>query len=304
MIPDFQTIMLPFLEILGDGKEHELRQMIAQVSDRFDLTEDERRQFVPSQKQETIVNRVSWVRTYLKNAGLLMAIDRGVFKITQDGINILKSKPTRIDVKFLQTLPKFQAWKQSQPRSKSKENIEIELTEIEITQTPEELLDYSISTIRKELIIELLDKIKTCSPRFFEHLVVDLLIKIGYGGSHREAGSIVGKSGDGGIDGIIKEDKLGLDKIYIQAKRWENTVPISQIRDFAGSLLQQKAKKGIFITTSDYPKSAYEFVNNIEHRIVLINGIELVEYMIEYNIGVQAKKIYEIKKIDFDYFEE
>ena len=166
------------------------------------------------------------------------------------------------------------------------------------------MIGYSISKIREELISELIDKIKSCSPRFFEKLVIDLLIKIGYGGSLKEAGSIVGKSGDGGIDGIIKEDKLGLDKIYVQAKRWENIVPISQIRDFAGSLLQQKAKKGIFITTSDYPKSAYDFVNNIEHRIVLINGRELAEYMIDYSVGIQLKKTYEIKRIDFDYFEE
>ena len=303
MIPDFQTIMLPFLEILGDGQEHELQGIIKKISDRFDLTEEERRRLVPSGGQEVIVGRVGWVRTYLKNANLIITIRRAVFKVTQDGLDLLSNKPSKIDVKFLQTIPAFQEWKVSQKR-KDRQVESVEIEETEITQTPEELIGYSISKIREELISELIDKIKSCSPRFFEKLVIDLLIKIGYGGSLKEAGSIVGKSGDGGIDGIIKEDKLGLDKIYVQAKRWENIVPISQIRDFAGSLLQQKAKKGIFITTSDYPKSAYDFVNNIEHRIVLINGRELAEYMIDYSVGIQLKKTYEIKRIDFDYFEE
>ena len=303
MIPDFQTIMLPFLEILGDGQEHELQGIIKKISDRFDLTEEERRRLVPSGGQEVIVGRVGWVRTYLKNANLIITIRRAVFKVTQDGLYLLANKPSKIDVKFLQTIPAFQEWKVSQKR-KDRQVESVEIEETEITQTPEELIGYSISKIREELISELIDKIKSCSPRFFEKLVIDLLIKIGYGGSLKEAGSIVGKSGDGGIDGIIKEDKLGLDKIYVQAKRWENIVPISQIRDFAGSLLQQKAKKGIFITTSDYPKSAYDFVNNIEHRIVLINGRELAEYMIDYSVGIQLKKTYEIKRIDFDYFEE
>ena len=303
MIPDFQTIMLPFLEILGDGQEHELQGIVKKISDRFNLTEEERRTLVPSGGQEVIVGRVGWVRTYLKSANLIITVRRAVFKITQDGLDLLANKPSKIDVKFLQTLPAFQEWKASQ-RKKDKQVENIEIEETEITQTPEELIGYSISKIREELISELIDKIKSCSPRFFEKLVIDLLIKIGYGGSLKEAGSIVGKSGDGGIDGIIKEDKLGLDKIYVQAKRWENIVPISQIRDFAGSLLQQKAKKGIFITTSDYPKSAYDFVNNIEHRIVLINGRELAEYMIDYSVGIQLKKTYEIKRIDFDYFEE
>jgi restriction system protein len=304
MIPDFQTVMLPMLEILSDGKEYSSKEMTKAISDRFNLSEAERNELLPSENQLIIDNRVAWAKTYLNKAKLLTPTKRSHFVISESGIKLLKSKPSRVDIKYLKTLPEFKEWQKTYNNSKKiGSSTEIE-EEIETEKTPEELLDYSVQKIRNELSEELLDKIKTCSPRFFEQLVVDLLIKIGYGGSRKEAGSIVGKSGDGGIDGIIKEDKLGLDTIYIQAKRWENTVPIGQIRDFAGSLLQQKAKKGIFLTTSDFPNTAYEFVKSIEHKIVLINGKELANYLIEYNVGIQPKKFYEIKKLDLDYFEE
>jgi restriction system protein len=304
MIPDFQTIMLPMLEILSDGKEYSLREMIKEVADKFNLSEAERNELLPSENQLIIDNRVGWARTYLNKAKLIKPTKRAHVVISEAGLKLLKSKPTRVDIKYLKTLPDFKEWQKTYNSGKKAENSNEIEEEIETAKTPEELLDYSIQKIKNELSEELLDKIKSCSPRFFEQLVIDLLIKIGYGGSRKEAGSIVGKSGDGGIDGIIKEDKLGLDTIYIQAKRWENTVPISQIRDFAGSLLQQKSKKGIFLTTSDFPNSAYDYVKSIEHKIVLINGKELANYLIEYNIGIQPKKLYEIKKLDLDYFEE
>ena len=303
MIPDFQTIMLPMLEILADRKEHSLRELTSQISDRFELTDAERRQLLASGNQEIINNRVGWARVYLKKAKLIDKVRRGTFTITEQGIKVLASKPKRIDIKFLKSIPDFNEWQASYKSPKNTINSDSE-SEIEIEKTPEELLDYSFTKLKDELVIELIEKIKSCSPGFFERLVVDLLIKMGYGGSRKEAGQIIGKSGDGGIDGIIKEDKLGLDTIYIQAKRWENTVPVGQIRDFAGSLLSKKAKKGIFITTSNFPKNAYEFVSNIEHKIVLIDGKELAELMIEHNVGLTTKINYEIKKIDSDYFEE
>jgi restriction system protein len=306
MIPDFQTIMLPLLKILQDGKEHALRDIISEISDQFTLTEEERVQLLPSANQTMISNRVGWARTYLKKANLLETPKRAVLKITEDGVNILAKSLPRIDVKFLQTLPKFQEWQSSYATKID----DIELAEnenkieIQTGKTPEELLDYSYSQLKEELASEIIDKIKSCSPAFFELLVIDLLIKMGYGGSRKEAGEVLGKSGDGGIDGIIKEDKLGLDTIYIQAKRWENTVTIHQVRDFAGSLLSKKAKKGIFITTSSYPASAKEFVSSIEPKIVLIDGNELANLMIEYKVGVSVKKVYEVQRLDSDYFEE
>jgi restriction system protein len=299
--------MLPLLEILADKQEHSLRNLIVQVCNKFNLTEEERNELVPSGVQTKIYNRVTWTLTYLKKAKLILSPKRSTFVIAEKGLEILKSKPQRIDLKFLEKIPEYKVWRDTCTKdiqgtsSAAKDDI---IDEIEIKKTPEELLDYSYSKLKEELTIELIEKIKECSPNFFERLVVDLLIKMGYGGSRKEAGKIIGKSGDGGIDGTIDEDKLGLDTIYVQAKRWENTVPIAQIRDFAGSLLSKKAKKGVFISTSDYPKGAYDFVSSIEPKIVLINGKELAELMIEYGVGVINRINYEVKKMDSDYFEE
>lgn len=304
MIPDFQTIMLPLLQILSDGNEHLLRDVINNICDQFHLTEEEKVELLPSGNQPIIDNRVGWARTYLKKAQLLENPRRGILVISQAGRELLESKPSRIDVKFLETLPGFKEWHESSSSKDDGITPVIEKVENETGKTPEELLEYSFVSIKEQLASELLEKIKSCSPSFFEVLVIDLLIKMGYGGSKREAGQVMGKSGDGGIDGLIKEDKLGLDTIYVQAKRWENTVPIHHVRDFAGSLLSKKAKKGIFITTSNYPTSVKEFVASIEPKVALIDGKELTELMIEYNIGVSSKKVYEVKRLDTDYFEE
>lgn len=304
MVPDFQTIMLSLLQILSDGKEHVLRDLINQLSDAFHLTEEEKTELLPSGNQPVIDNRVGWARTYLKKAELLENPRRGILKITEAGRKLLDSKPQRIDVKYLKTLPVFKEWHSSFSSKDDEAESIVEKTEIESGKTPEELLEYSFLSIKAQLASELLEKVKSCPPAFFEFLVVDLLIKMGYGGSRKEAGQVLGRSGDGGIDGLIKEDKLGLDTIYIQAKRWENQVTIHQVRDFAGSLLGQKAKKGIFITTSSYPASAKDFVTSIEPKIILIDGKELAELMIEYNVGVASKKSYDVKRLDTDYFEE
>jgi len=304
MIPDFQTLMLPLLQILSDGNEHVLRDTINQLTDQFHLTEEEKTELLPSGNQPVIDNRVGWARTYLKKAGLLENPRRGILKISDAGRKLLETKPQRIDVKYLKTLPGFKEWQTSFSSKDDETETAVEKAEIESGKTPEELLEYSFLSIKAQLASELLEKVKSCPPAFFEFLVVDLLIKMGYGGSRKEAGQVRGRSGDGGIDGLIKEDKLGLDTIYIQAKRWENQVTIHQVRDFAGSLLGQKAKKGIFITTSSYPASAKEFVTSIEPKISLIDGKELAELMIEYNVGVATKKSYDVKRLDTDYFEE
>lgn len=308
MIPDFQTIMLPFLELLKDGNEHELKELVERICVKFELTDSEREERLPSGSQQLIYNRVGWANTYLKKAQLLEAPRRGTFKITDKGKQLLSSNPKKIDINLLKSLPQFKDWQNSYQVEKNIErdnnSVPQSIEEVDSTKTPEELLEYSFSKLKNELASDLIDKIKSCTPSFFEHLVIDLLITMGYGGSKKEAGQVIGKSGDGGIDGIIKEDKLGLDTIYIQAKRWEATVPVGQIRDFAGSLLSKKAKKGIFITTSNYPKAAYEFVASIEPRIILIDGKELAELMIENNVGISTKTNYEVKRIDLDYFEE
>lgn len=304
MVPDFQSLMLALLQILSDGQEHVLRDVINQLSEQFHLTEAEKTELLPSGNQPIIDNRVGWARTYLKKAQLLENPRRGILKITDAGRRLLDTNPSKIDVKFLKTLPEFREWHSSFSSKEDDPEAVVEKSEIESGKTPEELLEYSFLSIKAQLASELLDKVKSCPPAFFEFLVVDLLIKMGYGGSRKEAGQVLGRSGDGGIDGLIKEDKLGLDTIYIQAKRWENPVTIHQVRDFAGSLLGQKAKKGIFITTSGYPSSAKDFVTSIEPKIILIDGKELAELMIEYNVGVATKKTYDVKRLDTDYFEE
>lgn len=299
MIPDFQTIMLPLLTILADKEEHTLQNLFLQVCDRFSLTEEERNELVPSGVQTKIYNRVTWALAHLKKAKLILSPKRSVFIIADKGLETIISNPERIDLKFLKEIPEYKVWqKADSPEKKSA------VDEIETEKTPEELLDYSYSQLKEELAIELIEKIKECSPSFFERLVVDLLIKMGYGGSRQEAGRVIGKSGDGGIDGIINEDKLGLDSIYVQAKKWEGVVGRPEIHKFIGALAGQGAKKGIFITTSYFTKEANEYQPKNDTKIVLIDGKKLADLMIEYGVGVTTKFNYEVKKMDSDYFEE
>ncbi len=228
----------------------------------------------------------------------------GTFIITERGLSLLKENPEKIDNKFLNRYEKFVEFKSYRKHKEAGETPVSALFELESDRTPEESLEYAYQKLKNDLAKELLDTIKSCSPSFFEKLVIDLLIAMGYGGSRKEAGQALGKSGDGGIDGIIKEDKLGLDIIYLQAKRWENTVPVKEIRDFTGALASKKARKGIFITTSNFPKSVYEFVSQVGYKIILIDGKQLADLMIEYDIGLSTVNTYRVKTIDMDYFEE
>jgi restriction system protein len=245
---------------------------------------------------------VGWARTYLKKAGLIISPKRGHFKISDRGLELLKKNPPEITAKFLMRYDEFVKFKtiKKEKTTPSKS----ELIEDSTDQTPEELVENAYQKLRSELSKEVLDIVKTCSPVFFEKLVIDLLIKMGYGGSRKDAGQAMGKSGDGGIDGIIKEDKLGLDIIYLQAKRWENAVPIKEVRDFTGALASKKAKKGIFITTSTFPNSVYEFVGQVEYKIILIDGEHLADLMIDNNVGLSIINTYQVKALDSDYFEE
>mgnify|MGYP003594081254 FL=1 len=300
MIPDFQTIMLPLLKEISNRNEFTAKDVNSNLSKYFNLTDDELQEMLPSGKQAVFVNRVAWAKAHLKIAGLLESPKRGSFKITPKGLEVLNQNPEIINLKFLKTLPDYIEYLES---SKSDEKTTDVNSETEDVKTPEELIEQSFLTIQKALSQELITKVKSCSPYFFENLVVELLVKMGYGGSLSDAGKAIGKSGDEGIDGIIKEDKLGLDIIYIQAKRWEGNIGRPEIQKFVGALAGQGAKKGIFITTSKFTPDALNYIPRNETKIVLIDGEKLTRLMIEYNLGVSTHNIYELKKMDIDYFE-
>jgi restriction system protein len=305
MIPDYQTVMLPLLKVMSDEKTHKLRELIEVLQNHFQLTEDEKAELLPSGSQAIFDNRVGWAKFYLEKAGLLRTEKRGSYRITEAGLNFLKTSPIDLRARDLDRFQSFKEFKQSiVPRTEVNHADSDNPDNTDSNKTPEEALEYAYQKLKNDLSRDLLDTIKSCSPGFFEKLVVDMLTKMGYGGSRKDAGKALGKTGDGGIDGIIKEDKLGLDTIYIQAKRWENIVPVREIRDFAGALLSKKARKGIFITTSYFPQSAFEFVESIEHKIILIDGARLTDLMFEFNVGLSTQSTYEVKKIDSDYFEE
>ena len=299
-IPDYQSIMLQLLKFLGDKKEHYLRDTIDYLSKIFGLTDEEYKELLPSGQQAVFNNRVGWARTYLKKAGLVESTKRAYFKITDRGLKILKDNPKEINVKFLEQFPEFIEFRSIRRKKVAKPNEK----EILINQTPEETIESVYQVMKEGLAAELLQNIKRSSPAFFEKLVLDLLVKMGYGGTRKDAGQAVGRSGDGGIDGIIKEDRLGLDILYIQAKRWENPVGRPEIQKFAGALQGKRAKKGIFITTSSFTKEAKDYVSRIDSKIVLIDGNLLTQFMIDQNVAVSQISSYEIKRIDMDYFTE
>lgn len=298
-IPDYQSIMLPLLQFLADKKEHSLRETIEHLELKFRLSDDEKKQLLPSGNQPIFENRVGWARTYLKKALLLEPVRRGFFQITEKGLVVLLKKPERIDASFLRQFPEFREF-QNIRKEEKEEPVEIQAT----SETPEESIESAYLRLKNNLANEIIQSIKSCTPAFFERLVIELLVKMGYGGSRKDAGEAIGKSGDGGIDGIIKEDKLGLDILYIQAKRWEGCVGRPEIQKFAGALQLHHAKKGVFITTSNYSKDAIDYVSRIESKIILIDGELLANLMIDNKVGVSTVTTYDINKIDTDYFTE
>lgn len=300
-IPDYESIMLPLLKFLSDRTARHLRESINAMGTVFSLSDEEKANRLPSGVKRTFDDRVSWASTYMKKAGLLHSPKRGYYQITDRGADVLGSPPSRITNEFLMQYPEFQEFKER--RAKPESNTKTSVSGGK-ESTPEESLEEGYLRLRDELASDLLQAVKECSPAFFENLVVDLLVSMGYGGTRQDAGKAIGGTGDGGVDGIIKEDRLGLDVIYLQAKRWDGVVSRPEIQKFAGALQGQRARKGVFITTSSFTKEAINFSNSIDSKLILIDGEQLAQLMIDYDIGVTSIVSYHLKRIDSDYFIE
>jgi restriction system protein len=301
-VPDFQSLMLPVLRAVADG-EIAAADLRHRVAHDVRLTEDDLAEVLPSGRQTTFTNRTAWALAYLQRAGLIEKVKRGVYVISDEGQRVLAGSPARIDKAFLARYPSYLEWRQrSTPGDAGISGGE----GVEESRTPEELMEASHASLRAALEADLLDRVRELSPAFFENLIVDLLIAMGYGGGRAEMGQAIGRAGDGGIDGMIKEDALGLDIVYVQAKRYAdgNTVGRSEVQSFAGSLDGVGATKGIFFTTSAFSQGARDYVGRISKRIVLIDGAELSALMVRNSVGVRTRIVYEIKKVDEDYFTE
>jgi restriction system protein len=294
--------MMPLLTSLADGQLHTMKELAQRMADHFGLSDDERQRMLPSGQQSYINNRVGWAKSYLKKAGLLENPSRGKVRITNEGQTVLIKKPSSINCEYLMKYPSFvEFWKQKRKPASSAEN-GIAVKTSDDDRTPDEAIESVYEEIRSALADDLLEQVSNCNPTFFERLVLDLLIAMGYGGALPESGTHVGKTHDGGIDGVINEDKLGLDMICVQAKRWKEGVGRPVVQAFAGSMEAHRAKKGVLITTSTFSRDAKDFVDRIERKIVLIDGQQLAQLMIDYNVGVATSRTYLVKKIDSDYF--
>jgi restriction system protein len=302
-IPDFQSLMLPLLQFASDGHEHGMEEAVNTVAGMFKLTDQERNELYPSGKSKPIfADRLAWARTHLKQAGLIQDTRRSHFKITERGLSVLAEKPTHVGMKTLARFSEYVEFKNRSRKSATKVRPGLKDVVPVDHETPKEAIELNYQRMNEALAQELLETIKGKPPAFFERLVVELLVGMGYGGSIQDAGQAIGRSGDEGIDGIIKEDKLGLDVIYIQAKRWGATVGRPEIQRFAGALQGKRAKKGVFITTSAFTSDARNFTKDIENKIVLVDGEQLAQLMIDHNVGVAIDEVYELKRIDSDYF--
>jgi restriction system protein len=300
-IPDYQTLMLPALRCLADGRIRVVRDVVEELADKFGLTDADRAQLLPSGGTLTFASRVGWAKTYLKKAGLLTQPKRGIVQISPKGRELLAAPPDVLNTKFLDKFESFQTFRNAGRTPLGAVNDARPAAPL-LDQTPEEVMDTANVQLRAALADEVLDRVKACPPAFFEQLVVQLLIRMGYGGSREEAGRAVGRSGDGGIDGIINEDRLGLEAIYLQAKRWEGIVGRPEIMKFVGALAGQRATKGVFITTSGFTQEAKDYAATSQYKVVLLNGTRLADLMIEHDLGVSVAATYQLKRIDSDFF--
>lgn len=300
-VPSYQDFMLPTLKLIADNCEHKSRDIVERVADVLNLTDEDKQEKLPSQTQATYYNRAMWARTYLKKAGLLNYPARGVIRITQRGLDLLNTNPEKITK---DSLMQYDEFREFQNTVNTEQNNSLNSENVEEQKTPDELIAEAKAILTSHLEADLLTRVLENSPTFFEELVAKLLLKMGYGGSENDILQNRGKSGDEGIDGIIKQDVLGLDKIYIQAKRWSGNVSRPEVQKFVGAVHGQNASRGVFITTSSFTNEAKEYANNINSNIILVDGKLLTKLMIEYNVGVQIKDTIQIKKIDEDFFIE
>lgn len=303
-IPDYQSLMLPVLTIAAEG-ETRVPAAAKIIGDRLSLTEDEREEMLPSGKQRLLHNRVHWAKFYLTKAGLIDSPKRGVFVASSAGMKLLEAKPARVDLETLKAIPAFSAY-YSQFTSHASGTDQAEVLEASSSSdaTPEEQIDAAYALLTTALKTDLLARVLEQSPAFFERLIVDLLVAMGYGGSHEDAARQLGKSGDGGIDGIIDEDRLGLDRIYVQAKRYGagSVVGRPEVQGFVGSLVGLGANKGVFVTTSAFSKQALDYAKALQQRVILIDGARLTDLMVEFGVGVRASRVIEVRRLDEDFF--
>lgn len=298
-IPDFQSIMRPLIEAHADGKEHLNRDLVRQLADQFGRSEEERREMLPSGRAKLFDNRVGWAKSHGMQAGLLESPRRAVSTITERGRQVLADHPERVDLRVLNEFDEYREFRKRRKEATGETDTDDDTSE---DAPPEEMLENAYQKVRRQIEADLLRQIMDNPPDFLERVVVDLVVRMGYGGSRKDAGEALGKSGDEGIDGIIKEDPLGLDVIYLQAKRWEGSVGRPEIQKFAGALQGQRARKGIFITTSTFTPDALDYVSRIDSKIILIDGSRLARLMFDHGIGVATASTYEVKRIDSDYF--
>jgi restriction system protein len=303
-VPGFQTFMLPLLRLTGDGQTYHIRDAVEAVADIVGLSEQDRLERLPSERKLTYYDRIQWAKSYLKNAGLLESVGRGLFRITPRGIAVLARNPTEINIAFLNQFEEFREFKRG--GSRNGESAEESLAPVTLVdRTPDEIIVSVLNEHRQSLADELLDYILNASPTFFEQLVVDLLRNMGYGGT-MGIGKRLGRTDDGGIDGVIQEDKLGLDNIYIQAKRWQRGSSVGRpvVQAFVGSLMGMGATKGVFITTGKFAQTAMDYTRTVGNlKVVLVDGDQLTQLMIDHNVGVSVERTFALKKVDKDYFE-
>jgi restriction system protein len=305
-IPDFQSLMYPIVQLLGDNIPHSLAEVLSTMATKFSLTEDDLKVKVPSGQMGLFKNRVAWALSYLKNSGLIFYPKRGVYQITEVGSEVLKQNIDYINIPYLKQFQGYKDWQSTFGKEEEQGASTEEIKAGNQSKTPEEILGDTFRDLNKSLGYELLEILKSKDPSYFERFVLELLTRIGYGGVDEKNFEVVGQSGDNGIDGIIYQDKLGIERIYVQAKRWkDNKVQSKDIRDFIGSLSLKGTNKGIFITTSDFTEDALNTAKlNPQNRIILLNGQQLAALAIENNIGVQVKENYVMKEVDHDFFEE
>lgn len=298
-IPDFQSLMLPILQLVAAGGDLDNRELVATLAKQFNLTDIELAEMLPSGQQAIFTNRVAWAKAHLKKAELIESPVRGLVRITEAGRMVVKSRPERVSVAYLKRFQSYNWW-QNRPT----DTVQPVAAEVAV-DTPDETMAAAHETLREQAKAELLERLKKCTPQFFERIVVRLLVAMGYGGSLVDAGQAIGRSGDGGIDGLIKEDRLGLDVVCVQAKRYqETTVGRPVVQAFAGSMEGFRARKGVLLTTSTFSKDAHDYVERIERKIVLIDGSMLAGLMLDYDIGVNTRRSYIVKQVDSDFFDE